>query len=86
MNIDNLLKTGHPIQLVINATDLKEAFLAWEQNHSKEDWLPTSEVVNKYSITKRTLKNYEKRGLLNPVRRGVEMHYRLSELSKVFGE
>lgn len=86
MNINSLLDSGHQVQLVITAADLKEAFMAWSENNSTEEWLPTSVVTNKYGVCKQTLKNYEKGNLLHPVRRGVEKHYRLSELSKLFGE
>ena len=86
MNISNLLESGHPVQLVISAADLKEAFMAWSEQNSTEEWLPTSVVTSKYKVCKQTLKNYEKGNLLHPVRRGVEKHYRLSELSKIFGE
>jgi hypothetical protein len=86
MNINNLIETGRSVQLVISAADLKEAFMAWSEQNSTEDWLPTSVVVEKYHISKQTLQNYRKHGLLTPVRRGVEMHYRLSELSKIWGE
>ena len=86
MNINSLLDSGHQVQLVITAADLKEACMAWSENNSTEEWLPTSVVTNKYGVCKQTLKNYEKGNLLHPVRRGVEKHYRLSELSKLFGE
>ena len=86
MNIRNLLECGHPVQLVVSAADLKEAFMAWSEQNSTEEWLPTSVVTSKYKVCKQTLKNYEKGNLLHPVRRGVEKHYRLSELSKIFGE
>ena len=86
MNINNLLDSGHQVQLVISAADLKEAFMAWSEQNSTKEWLPTSVVTCKYKVCKQTLKNYEKGGLLHPVRRGVEKHYRLSELSKIFGE
>ena len=86
MNINSLLDSGHQVQLVITAADLKEAFMAWSESNSTEEWLPTSVVTNKYGVCKQTLKNYEKGNLLHPVRRGVEKHYRLSELSKLFGE
>lgn len=86
MNINSLLDSGHQVQLVITAADLKEAFMAWSEQNSTEEWLPTSVVTSKYKVCKQTLKNYEKGNLLHPVRRGVEKHYRLSELSKIFGE
>ena len=86
MNINNLIETGRSVQLVISAADLKEAFMAWSEQNSTEDWLPTSVVVEKYHVCKQTLQNYRKHGLLTPVRRGVELHYRRSELAKIWGE
>lgn len=86
MNIQKLIDSGQNIQVVISVLDLKEAFEVWSTRHAKEDWLPTSEAVNKYHISKQTLKNYEKRGILHSVRRGVELHYKLSELKHAFGE
>lgn len=86
MNIQSLIETGQNIQVVVSILDLREAFEEWAAKHATEDWLPTSEAVSKYHISKQTLKNYEKRGVLHSVRRGVELHYRLSELQKVFGE
>ena len=86
MNIQSLIETGQNIQVVVSILDLREAFEEWAAKHATEDWLPTSEVVSKYHISKQTLTNYTKRGILHSVRRGVELHYRLSELQKVFGE
>ena len=86
MNIEQLINSNQNVQVVISALDLREAFEEWSVKHMAEDWLPTSEAVEKYHISKQTLKNYEKRGMLHSVRRGVELHYKLSELQKVFGE
>ena len=86
MNIQKLIDSGQNIQVVISALDLREAFQEWSAKHMTEDWLPTSEVVSKYHVSKQTLSNYAKRGILHSVRRGVELHYRLSELKKAFGE
>ena len=52
MNINSLLDSGHQVQLVITAADLKEAFMAWSENNSTEEWLPTSVVTNKYGVCK----------------------------------
>lgn len=86
MNIQTLIDSGQNIQVVVSVLDLKEAFEEWSARHMTEDWLPTSEAVSKYHVSKQTLTNYTKRGMLHSVRRGVELHYRLSELQKVFGE
>lgn len=86
MNINSLLDSGHQVQLVITAADLKEAFMAWSEQNSTEEWLPTSVVVEKFHVCKQTLQNYRKHGMLNPIRRGVELHYRRSELTKIWGE
>lgn len=86
MNIQELIDTGKNIQVVVSALELREAFEEWSAKHMTEDWLPTSEAVSKYHVSKQTLTNYTKRGMLHSVRRGVELHYRLSELQKVFGE
>lgn len=86
MDINSLLQSGHQLQLVVSAADLREAFMAWSESRLAEEWLPTSVVTGKYGVCKQTLKNYERGDLLHPVRRGVEKHYRLSELKQVFGE
>ena len=86
MNIEHLINSGQNIQVVVSALDLREAFEEWSARHKTEDWLPTSEVVGRYNVSKQTLTNYTKRGMLHSVRRGVELHYRLSELQQVFGE
>lgn len=86
MNIQKLIESGQNVQIVVSALDLREAFETWSSKHMTEDWLPTSEAVSKYHISKQTLKNYEKRGILHSVRRGMELHYRLSELKQAFGE
>ena len=86
MTIRNIIESGHPVQLVVSAADLKEAFMAWSEQNSTEEWLPTSVVVKKFHVCKQTLQNYRKHGLLTPVRRGVELHYRRSELAKIWGE
>ena len=65
MNINSLLDSGHQVQLVITAADLKEAFMAWNESNSTEEWLPTSVVTSKYKVCKQTLKNYEKGNVAN---------------------
>lgn len=36
MNINDILRTGTNVQLVINALDLKEAFLQWSEEAKSE--------------------------------------------------
>ena len=47
MNISSILESGANVQLVINALDLKEAFLQWCEEAKPEDTPPTGKVFNR---------------------------------------
>lgn len=61
MRIQDILATGAPLQLVVDAMDLKEFFLNWKeemvQKPQKEEspLLTPAEVTEKYRVSKVTL-------------------------------
>ncbi|EJX06904.1 hypothetical protein EVA_04988 [gut metagenome] len=87
MNINELIKSGANVQLVINAVDLREAFLAWSEEHTQEQqeeeqYLTAAETAEKLNVDKTTLWRWDKNGYLRNVKRGKKVYYRLSDLEK----
>ena len=90
MRIQDILATGAPLQLVVDAMDLKELFLNWKeemvQKPQKEEspLLTPAEVTEKYRVSKVTLWRWDKMGLLTPIKMGRKSFYRQSDIERVF--
>lgn len=82
MRIQDILATGAPLQLVVDAMDLKEFFLNWKeemvQKPQKEEspLLTPAEVTEKYRVSKVTLWRWDKMGR--------KSFYRQSDIERVF--
>ena len=88
MNINEILKTGANVQLVINALDLKEAFLQWSEETKKEEpqeenYLTAKEVTAKLGVDVSTLWRWDKSGYLKKVKWGNAIRYRESVVTKL---
>ena len=84
--------TERPVQYVIGARDIKEFILEVisereeqlkAQVTPKEEYLEPSEVTKQFHITKTTLWQWGKKGILHPRKLGRKVFYAKSELANV---
>lgn len=87
MNISSILESGANVQLVINALDLKEAFLQWNAEQNKEsysipqeEYKTPNETAKMLDVDKSTLWRWAKQGYLVPVKWGNKSRYKLSDI------
>lgn len=87
MNIVELIRSGENVQLVINALDLKEAFLQWnaevkhrEPVRQEEDYLTAKETAKKLGVDLSTLWRWDKSGYLKKIKVGNTVRYRQSDV------
>ena len=93
MNITDLLKTSNQVQLLINAIDLKEAFLQWSEesnqlqvkNQEEETYLTAREAAENIGVTLSTLWRWDKAGYLKKTKVGRKNLYRLSDIEDLKG-
>ena len=88
MSIKDILQTGANVQLVINALDLKEAFLQWSEETKREEakeenYLTARETANKLGVDVSTLWRWDKSGYLKKIKLGNAIRYRESEVDKL---
>ncbi len=88
MDIDKILSEGGKVQLVINALDLKEAFLQWSEETKKEEpreenYLTAREAAAKLGVDVSTLWRWDKSGYLKKVKLGKAIRYRESDVTKL---
>ena len=90
MNIPDLIKEGANVQLVINAVDLREAFLQWtaemkqsEAIPQEETYLSANETADKLGVDLTTLWRWDKSGYLKKIKIGKGVKYRLSDINKL---
>ena len=91
MNITNLIKEGANVQLVINALDLREAFMQWneELKQSKpaeakeESYLSARETADKLGVDISTLWRWDRSGYLKKIKVGNKTRYRYSDIIKL---
>lgn len=90
MNIIDLIKTGANVQLVISATDLREAFMSWSEEigsenslDKPENYLTIHEVSNKLRVDTSTLWRWDKSGYLKKIKIGGKIRYRESDVLKL---
>lgn len=75
------------MQLVINALDLREAFLQWaaemkqsEPVHKEEVYLTAKETADKLCVDLSTLWRWDKSGYLKKIKVGNTVRYRQSDV------
>lgn len=80
MNINEILRSGANVQLVINALDLKEAFLQWNAEQKEEsfpilqeEYKTPNETAKMLDVDKSTLWRWAKQGYLVPVKWGTNL-------------
>lgn len=90
MNINDILKSGANVQLVVNALDLKEMFLQWSEEHSrnsvsvpKENYLTAQEAAEKLGVDVSTLWRWDKTDFLKKIKVGKKIFYRESDVIKL---
>lgn len=90
MNITNLIKEGANVQLVINALDLREAFLQWnaemkqsEPVQKEETYLTANETADKLGVNLSTLWRWHRTGYLKKIKMGNKTRYRKSDVIKL---
>lgn len=90
MKISEILSTCENVQLVINAIDLREAFLSWTEEQNKrlapptpEIYLTAKETSDKLGVDVSTLWRWDKSGYLKKIKVGNAIRYRLSDVNKL---
>lgn len=90
MSINEILKTGVNVQLVINALDLKEAFLQWnaemkqsEPVQKEETYLTANETADKLGVNLSTLWRWDRSDYLKKIKVGKKIIYRESDVIKL---
>lgn len=90
MNLNELLRNGANVQLVINALDLKEAFLQWHEEMrqvamvpKEESYLTAQETADKLGVDVSTLWRWNKSGYLKKIKVGNKIRYRESDVLKL---
>lgn len=90
MTISEILRSGNNVQLVINALDLKEAFLQWSEEkkspameRQEETYLSTQEAAKKLDVDASTLWRWDKSGYLKKIKVGNSVRYRESDVKKL---
>lgn len=93
MNIIELIRSGANVQLVINALDLREAFIQWseEMKHTEpvrqeEDYLTAKETADKLGVDLSTLWRWNKSGYLKKIKVGKSVKYKGSDIRKLMEE
>lgn len=87
MNISSILESGASVQLVINALDLKEAFLQWSEEAKPKDtpqperYLTTNETAKRLGVDTSTLWRWDKTGYLKKIKRGSKVFYKESDVN-----
>ena len=71
---------------MINAIDLREAFLSWAEEQNKrlaEIYLTAKETSDKLGVDVSTLWRWDKSGYLKKIKVGNAIRYRLSDVNKL---
>lgn len=87
MSINEILKTGANVQLVVSSLDLKEAFLQWSEEQKQqaqvtqeENCLTAQETADKLGVDITTLWRWNKSGYLKRIKVGKAIRYRESDV------
>lgn len=84
------LSNNAQIQVVLNIADLKELFLEWKEDNSRnanseDEYMTADEVAIKYHVAKTTLWRNVKNGVWPaPIKVGRKALYRKSDIDAVF--
>ena len=90
MSIEEIITSGASVQLVIDAIDLKEAFLQWNEEMRQpntetkaESYLSAQETADKLGVDVSTLWRWDKSGYLKKIKVGNKIRYRESDVLKL---
>ena len=94
MDVNNFIKTGASVQLVVNALDLRELFLEWQAEAEaaaakqavqqvEETYLTAKECAERLSVDLSTLWRWDKSGYLKKIKVGNKIRYRESDVLKL---
>lgn len=91
MNVQQIIKTGANVQLVVNALDLRELFLEWQaeaqaeaaKQQKEETYLTAKECAERLSVDLTTLWRWDKTGYLRKVKMGKKIFYRNSDIERL---
>ncbi len=90
MNINEILRSGANVQLVINALDLKELFLEWQAEveankvkEKEETYKTVEEAAAILHHDRSSLWRWAKSGYLVPIKVGAKSFYRMSDIKKL---
>ena len=90
MNINEILRSGANVQLVINALDLKELFLEWQAEveankviEKEETYKTVEEAAAILHRDRSSLWRWAKSGYLVPIKVGAKSFYRMSDIKKL---
>lgn len=90
MSIKEIITSGASVQLVIDAIDLKEAFLQWNEEMRQpntetkaESYLSAQETADKLGVDVSTLWRWDKSGYLKKIKVGNKVRYRESDVVKL---
>lgn len=89
MDISLILKNVANVQLVVNALDLKEAFLKWDEETRQknpappEKYLTANETAKRLGVHLSTLWRWDRDGHLKKSRLGGKVFYKESDIEKL---
>lgn len=91
MNIEELIKTGANVQVVVTPADLEEfarsifnkAMAARQAEKKEEKYLTPDEVAEMLGVSTNTLWRWDKENYLIPIKVGRKSRYKLSDVNKI---
>lgn len=87
--IKQCLEENPNAMFAVNAYDLKEFVLdvikEYRQSTPDEQYLTVKETIDLLGISRPTLKSFQKRGLITPVKFGCRERYPVSEVNRFIG-
>lgn len=93
MNITELISSGANVQIVVNASALKEAFMEWsaemrqsEPIPQEETYLSARETSAKLGVNLSTLWRWNRVGYLKKIKVGNSVKYKESDVRKLMME
>ncbi len=92
MRIENLIATGANVSVTVNAVDLKEAFMEFQEElynkmcaekEKVETYLTQKQTMEMLGCSQPTLWRWNKAGYLRPIKIGAKARYRMSDITKI---